>query len=295
LDARAEGCKQVVEMIAKDATNMANTNLTYMVGNIGNVGFDSMGGGSGYNSGMAQYQRGNDASGLSYQNNVSNAAFNSIGTGYDGSVSQYSRGNDTGGFSYNNVSNTGFESMRGGYDSGMSQYQRGNDTGDLSYRKSNVGDTGFDSVGAAYDGGMANYQRGNETSGLLYRNNNVSNTGLDSMRGVYDNGMAQYQRENDTGGQSYRKSSRNTLKAKVEVTIEVPDVLVGPIMGKQGSIIKDFVQRSGGARFKFSDKSESANRTLTISGNMDQTHTAYDLVNERVEQLGSEPLHPRGF
>ena len=121
----------------------------------------------------------------------------------------------------------------------------------------------------------------------------VSNIGFSSMGAGYGSGMAQHQRGNDTGGLSYQ-SSGNTLKASVEVTIEVPDVLVGPLMGRQGSVIKDLIQRSGGAKFKFSDKSESANRTLTISGNMDQAYSAYSLVNQRVEQLGNQP-QSRGF
>merc|ERR1712243_408916 len=78
----------------------------------------------------------------------------------------------------------------------------------------------------------------------------------------------------------------NKLPAKVEIQVEVPNVLVGPILGKGGSIIRDFNQRSGGARFKFSDKTDDENRTLTISGNLDQAYNAYSLVNERVEQLG---------
>jgi len=80
----------------------------------------------------------------------------------------------------------------------------------------------------------------------------------------------------------------NKLKAKVEVLVDVPDVLVGGVMGKQGSIIKDFVQRSGGAKFRFSDKTDDADRTLTITGDMDQAQMAYNLVCERVEQLKSQ-------
>jgi len=122
---------------------------------------------------------------------------------------------------------------------------------------------------------------------------NVGNIGFNSMGAGYGGVTAQHQRGNDTGGLSYQ-SSGSALKANVEVTIEVPDILVGPLMGKQGSIIKDFVQRSGGARFKFSDKSESADRTLTISGNMDQAYSAYNLVNQRVVQLGNLP-QSQGF
>jgi len=90
-------------------------------------------------------------------------------------------------------------------------------------------------------------------------------------------------KEFSSAGAHYR------LKGKVEVRIDVPDELVGPIMGKQGAIIKDMVQRTGGARFKFSDKGESVNRTLLIIGKMDQAYIAHDLVNRRVGQLGDYP------
>lgn len=92
------------------------------------------------------------------------------------------------------------------------------------------------------------------------------------------------------------QSSGTKLKAKVEIQMEVPNVLVGPILGKGGDIIRDLVQRSG-ARFKFSDKDEYApgttDRILTISANdMGQAQTAFSLINERIEQVGSQ-LHLR--
>ena len=103
-------------------------------------------------------------------------------------------------------------------------------------------------------------------------------------------GASNMQGGNNFGGQSYQ-GSKSKLKTKVEVQMEVPDVLVGAILGKQGQVIREFAQRSG-ARFKFSDKNEYAagttDRILTITGDMNQAQTAHSLINERVEQAGSQ-------
>jgi len=78
------------------------------------------------------------------------------------------------------------------------------------------------------------------------------------------------------------------IAAKVEVQLEIPDAYVGGIMGKQGQNIYELSQRSG-ARFHFSGKNEYApgttNRILKITGDMNQAQLAYDIVNERVQQL----------
>lgn len=84
------------------------------------------------------------------------------------------------------------------------------------------------------------------------------------------------------------------LEAEVQVTIEVPQALVGGILGKGGAIVKEFSKMSGGAKFKFAEKSEVADtisRTLTITGNMDQAYQAYNMLNERVGQLEMEQQH----
>lgn len=85
--------------------------------------------------------------------------------------------------------------------------------------------------------------------------------------------------------------SNSTLPARVTIDIDVDEALVGPIMGKQGIIVKEMVQRSGGARFKFSDKTEEnvGKRTLTISGDFNQASNGYLLLNERVAQIDLQP------
>jgi len=136
------------------------------------------------------------------------------------------------------------------------------------------GNTGYSTGGVGYEGRMVSSfnNRQEQDSRSQYSANRISiNQGGNKM------------------------GSPRKLKATVQIDVEVPEVMVGPILGRQGSIIKDFVQRSGGARFKFLDKSEDAdNRTLLITGNLNQTTLAYSLVNDRAEQLRNVPLS-QGF
>jgi len=78
------------------------------------------------------------------------------------------------------------------------------------------------------------------------------------------------------------------LNAKVEMTVEVPQRIVGGVLGKQGSIVKEMSRNSGGAKFKFADKSDndtSGIRNLTITGDVEQAYKAYNLVSDRAQQL----------
>jgi len=80
------------------------------------------------------------------------------------------------------------------------------------------------------------------------------------------------------------------LEAQVQVTVTIPQEYVGGILGKSGIVIKDLVHRSGGAKFKFDEKTAEVveSRILTISGSMEQAYDGYNLLNERVEQLQAE-------
>merc|ERR1712013_374757 len=90
-----------------------------------------------------------------------------------------------------------------------------------------------------------------------------------------------------------RPPGARRLQAKVEVNLEIPPTCVGGILGKHGSIVKQMCQRSGGARITFADKNiknegGSGGRKLTITGDMDQTFKAFNLVSERVKLLENE-------
>jgi len=70
--------------------------------------------------------------------------------------------------------------------------------------------------------------------------------------------------------------------------MEIPDDIVGAILGKQGQTIKEIIQASG-AKIKFSAKDEYApgttDRILTIRGNINQITSAYKLVDQKVAQV----------
>jgi len=77
------------------------------------------------------------------------------------------------------------------------------------------------------------------------------------------------------------------LKSKAEVKLEVPKDMVGHLLGKAGSTIKEMIAKSHGARFDFEEKDRSDPspiRTLTITGNFDQVQSAYHIVHEKAEE-----------
>jgi len=92
-----------------------------------------------------------------------------------------------------------------------------------------------------------------------------------------------------SGGAYVPKSG---AKAKFQCEIEVPDKMVGTILGKGGQTIIEF-GRNSGARLQFSGKDVfvpgTSNRILTITGsNMQQVQSAYALVDERLSQVEAE-------
>jgi len=92
-------------------------------------------------------------------------------------------------------------------------------------------------------------------------------------------------------GITSQQSAISKLKTSVQIQMEIPDILVGAILGKQGQTISEFIQFSG-AKIQFSGKNEFApgttDRILTITGDMKQTQTAYFLVSQKAEQAQAE-------
>lgn len=88
--------------------------------------------------------------------------------------------------------------------------------------------------------------------------------------------------------QQLTSSALDNIKTKVQIQMEIPELLVGPIMGIQGSVLQDFVQFSG-AKIDFS-RSELglSHRTLTMHGDLNQTQIAYHLINQKITQIRNE-------
>jgi len=92
----------------------------------------------------------------------------------------------------------------------------------------------------------------------------------------------------------------HTLPTAVDVKMDVPRNIVGFIMGKKGQGIRDMVRRSNGARFEFentdqppSENNSEGTRKLTVTGNFEQVHIAYNLVHDKVEEFVS--IHGMNF
>jgi len=149
---------------------------------------------------------------------------------------------------------------------------------------------------AEYSSNMANTRLKYE-SGNVAANDGGYNTGFEGtaltqgnqFSVLSGNAMAEY-RANSYMDDIPNQTKKTKLKARVEVEIDVPNEMVGGILGAKGSIVRDFVQRSG-ARFDFSEKSEAPERILTIKGDIEQANIAYSLVCQRLEELGKQHIY----
>lgn len=112
---------------------------------------------------------------------------------------------------------------------------------------------------------------------------------VSSTRGYGAEGGLNHHSYQSTRPMSISASSepRKVIRSRVTVEMEIPDSLVGSILGKQGCVVKEMVQKSGGARFKFADEKadDTDDRKLTITGNMDQCKMAHMLLNERLAEI----------
>jgi len=120
--------------------------------------------------------------------------------------------------------------------------------------------------------------------------NNLANAMTNAMSSMGNRGNSF-----GSGGAYVPKSG---AKAKFQCEIEVPDKMVGTILGKGGQTIIEF-GRSSGARLQFSGKDifvpNTTNRILTITGGtMQQVQNAYALVDERLSQVEAEFDYPFG-
>merc|ERR1712183_682024 len=77
----------------------------------------------------------------------------------------------------------------------------------------------------------------------------------------------------------------DNIKTTVHIRMEIPELLVAPITGIQGSILQEFVQFSG-AQIDFSRSEYGVtHRLLTMRGDLNQTQIAYHLINQKITQI----------
>lgn len=127
--------------------------------------------------------------------------------------------------------------------------------------------------------------------------NAMHNSGLAGQLGlgaapVGLSGMGNNGPQFPSGGRGNNSSSIiNSIKTTVSIQMEIPDILVGAILGKQGKTVHEFIQFSG-AKIQFSGKTDFApgttDRILTIQGDLNQTQIAYFLINQKIMQAENE-------
>lgn len=78
------------------------------------------------------------------------------------------------------------------------------------------------------------------------------------------------------------------LSATTTLTLAVPDSLVGTIVGAKGSVLKEIKSLSGGAEVTVSPRGTfvqgTTNRIVTVSGNTASATTAYNLLQQVINQ-----------
>jgi len=139
---------------------------------------------------------------------------------------------------------------------------------------------------------------GGKEGGYMYNQNNDANVPQNSMPpagpgGSYNAGglgvLAKVAQQL-VGGLSQSNTStqnQNSIKTTVQIQMEIPEILVGPIVGPTGNNLLEFMQFSG-AKIQFSHGNDFGHKTLTIHGDLNQTQIGYHLVNQKITQIRTE-------
>jgi len=129
---------------------------------------------------------------------------------------------------------------------------------------------------------LPNNQGGSLGMGGAANPNNLSNLAEVAQQLV---GLAQGQGQGQTGS-----GSIEGIKTTVQIQMEIPELLVSPIMGIQGINLHEFMQFSG-AKIEFARSNLSpSHKQLTILGDLNETQIAYHLVTQKITQVRNELL-----
>jgi len=86
---------------------------------------------------------------------------------------------------------------------------------------------------------------------------------------------------------------KSHVKTTHSIEMDIPQQMVGAIVGKQGSTINEFTRNSG-AKINFSRKDEfvpgTTDRILTIKGNRREVQCAFSLVDQKIAEIERESI-----
>jgi len=157
---------------------------------------------------------------------------------------------------------------RGGDEQSRDQRRGGASRFDDNRREGNMG------------GGVPQPPR-NPTAGLGMGGGGANLSGLAEVAQQLVGLAQQGQNQNIAG-------SIDGIKTTVQIQMEIPDVIVAPIVGINGNTLREFIQFSGAQiDFARSDLGLS-HKLLTIRGDLNQTQIAYHLVNQKITQIRNE-------
>jgi len=135
------------------------------------------------------------------------------------------------------------------------------------------------------NGGNNMFNQNNDNN--VQHNNALAALGLGGSSNANGLGVLAEVAQQLVGGLSHVNSnSPNNIKTTVQIQMEIPEVLVGPIVGAAGNNLLEFMQFSG-AKIQFSP-GDFGYKKLTIHGDLNQTQIGYHLVNQKITQIRTE-------
>jgi len=173
-----------------------------------------------------------------------------------------------------NMANTSMRYSHRSRDEGKGGHDSRDDRGNGRYQQDSR-NNGGDILGALSNNPVASLGLGGSVN-----TNSLSNLAEVAQQLV---GLAQ-------GGQSSQAGAGSIegIKTTVQIQMEIPELLVNPIMGIQGNTLREFIQFSG-AKIEFSRSDLSmSHKLLTIRGDLNETQIAYHLVNQKITQIRNE-------
>ena len=191
----------------------------------------------------------------------------------------------------------GSRGSEGGGSRGRKIDSRGYSNGaDISSRSSMFGssDVGLPGNLSALSSILGSMQQNpykqNPLAGLSQQNALQAALGLTSSLGGMS-GMSSFGSNPLSAMGAQMSNLASNIKTTVTIQMEIPDVLVGAILGKGGKTVNEFIQFSG-AKIQFSAKNDFApgttDRVLTIQGDLNQTQIAYFLINQKISQAEND-------